>query len=289
MKAVWFLICFPVLQQSIQAQEPIPRLSGIISIGASKLAVLESTRGAGVSEPFVLSERQKKMGVEVLEIDLHGGKVKLDLHERGGPAIVTLTNHSDQATGPSPGIWLENASLDALLSLYGMLSARTLLRFPSLPEATFTFRASATNEVNAAHVLERELEATGISTIADGEKFTMVVPKAEVSKVKPRWSKISSVSPANPKSRQSPTGVVDFPDTDVNQVLTFYADLLRRKLDLTTPSPIGRFRAIKFKTQTPLTRDECIYALDTLLQWARIKMVPSSNNSIKAVPLPEGQ
>jgi hypothetical protein len=63
-------------------------------------------------------------------------------------------------------------------------------------------------------------------------------------------------------------------------VIQIYAELAGRKLQ---QAPIVPAALIRFRNQTPLTKDEVLYALDTEFGWAGIKMVPAGDNSIKPV------
>jgi hypothetical protein len=52
---------------------------------------------------------------------------------------------------------------------------------------------------------------------------------------------------------------------------------------------VSLFRAayasrINFRSQTIITRDECTYAVETLLTWAGLKVIDSAPGLLKAVP-----
>jgi hypothetical protein len=48
-------------------------------------------------------------------------------------------------------------------------------------------------------------------------------------------------------------------------------------------------RQIRLTTQTPLTKEEAIYALDTVFRLGGIKVVPAEDGFMKAVELPPGE
>ncbi len=79
-----------------------------------------------------------------------------------------------------------------------------------------------------------------------------------------------------------PAGEINFPATDVNQVLEIYADLVGRTILRPTALPA---QMITLKTKTPLTRQEAIQALDTVLAMNGITMINVGDKFVKAVPV----
>jgi general secretion pathway protein D len=77
-------------------------------------------------------------------------------------------------------------------------------------------------------------------------------------------------------------GEINFPGTDLKQVLQIYADLVGRTIlqPATLPAP-----TIILKTQTPLTRTELIQAFDAVLGMNGIGMINVGDKFVKAVPL----
>ena len=82
-----------------------------------------------------------------------------------------------------------------------------------------------------------------------------------------------------------PTGMIDWRGLPIKHAILMYADLCHRKLDSSAPTPPARYVKFDFRTQTPVSRPEAIYAVETLLAWAGIKMVPVGDDQIKAVAL----
>ena len=114
----------------------------------------------------------------------------------------------------------------------------------------------------------------------------MIVPREQAASVKPR---VSEIKPSGAvESEILPPGVIYFPDTDIAQVLEIYAELCQRKCDRSAPMPPTVGRSIQFRNQTSLSRAEAVYALDTLLGWGGLKMVPSGENQMKPVPIQGG-
>jgi general secretion pathway protein D len=78
-----------------------------------------------------------------------------------------------------------------------------------------------------------------------------------------------------------PAGTINFPATDLNQVLQIYAELVGRTVlrPTTLPAP-----TITLKTQTPLTRREAIQAFDAVLALNGIAVVNVGEKFVKVVP-----
>jgi hypothetical protein len=84
-------------------------------------------------------------------------------------------------------------------------------------------------------MLEKALAERGIATIADGEKFLMVVPASEVTAVKPRSSDFDTSTRNGIKPELMPVGAIYFSNANLNQAAQIYASLIGRKLDQTQP------------------------------------------------------
>ena len=67
------------------------------------------------------------------------------------------------------------------------------------------------------------------------------------------------------------------------QVALLYADLIGKKLDRSEPFRWSGEPGIFFITVTPVSKDEAIYAIETLLAWHNIKVVPVADGFVKAV------
>lgn len=77
-------------------------------------------------------------------------------------------------------------------------------------------------------------------------------------------------------------GEINFPATDLNQVLQIYAELVNRTVlrPTTLPAP-----TITLRTQTPLTKREAVQALDAVLSLNGITMINVGDKFVKAVPV----
>ena len=79
-----------------------------------------------------------------------------------------------------------------------------------------------------------------------------------------------------------PAGTINFPATDLNQVLQIYAELVGRTVLRPTALPAP---TITLKTQTPLTRHEAIQAFDAVLALNGIATVNVGDKFVKVVPM----
>jgi len=79
-----------------------------------------------------------------------------------------------------------------------------------------------------------------------------------------------------------PAGTINFPATDLNQVLQIYSELVGRTVLRPTSLPAP---TITLKTQTPLTRREAIQAFDAVLALNGIATVNVGDKFVKVVPM----
>jgi hypothetical protein len=271
-----------------------PRLAGIVSLADRPCAVLEVEGPHGSrARQIILSERQREEDVEVEKIEAEKGSVKAVWGGAGG-ATVRLNNTTNL---PVPGIVLEDADLDAVLQLFASFTNRSLLRWPYLPASPFSLRAPANDQPGAAQVLAKALVAEGLSIIPDGEKFLMIVPKSKAGRVNPHApraiasagsaTKVQAAAPASGGAEEEviAPGMIDFRGADLWQVEDIYAYMVGRTFDAGgSPRLSG---AISFRTQTRLTKEEAMYAIETLLRWNGIKLVPEGKDKLKATRVQE--
>jgi len=252
-----------------------PRLTGIVDLPNQKAALLDFSLGGGGETPrsLVMHENERDGEIEVIRINPVTGTVELRLAWTNTPVTVSLQPQDDRTRTAGGGLEFVDAGIDPVLSLYARFNDRTLLRWPRLRASSFTLVASTTNEPQAAFVLEQALAGEGIATIPDGKEFLMIVPASEAVLVKPRPAEIKSSTGDGSKPELMPVGAINFSDADLHQAAQIYAELIGRKLDQApqVPRPTG---VINFRNQTPLSKAECIYALDTLFRWQGLKVIP---------------
>jgi hypothetical protein len=242
---------------------------------------------------LILAERQRDEDVEVVRIVADKGSVDL-LCQGTNRATVRLQTATNL---PVPAVVLEDAGLNAVLDLFARFTNRTLLRWPALPKASFSMRAAVKDRAGAAQILAQALVAKELSIIPDGEKFLMIVPNSKAAVVKPHSPSAKASAGSGTKTQATPAGMggeeqeallpgmIDFRNTDVAQVLPIYAEIVHRKLEP------GRGRSahgtITLTSQNRLTFEEAAYAVETVLRWSGIKLVPVGEDKLKAVPVRE--
>jgi hypothetical protein len=276
------LCCHLLPQLQAQASNYPPRLTGIINSPNRKAAFLKILSGRFQGATWKLGEGQRCVDVEVIRINPAAGSAEIRQGGTNTPITVSLARKGNPGQTADGSLELEDADLDVVLALYAECAGRTLLRWPRLPATSFTLATSDGNPAQAALVLEKVLAEAGIATIPDGAKFLMVVPKPEAAIVK-----LHASAPKRPpddanETERIPAGEIYFPNTDLRQAAGIYAAWIGRKLDPTQPLP-RRTLAISFRNQTPLTKEECIYALDTLFNWQGVKIVPVGSESARLV------
>ena len=272
-----------------------PRLAGLINFPGRKYAVLEKVPFSG--HYFILAESESHDGVTLGRIKPKKGSVQL--WGVGTNPVVTL-NPDRQLTQPkaakAPGFrgWiaealhdtrhevaLEQASTDLVLFLHAQFTGRTSLRSPRLPAASFSLNVVANNPAQIALRLESALAEKGISTIRDGEKFLLVVPTSEAPISQPLFSEFKASAGEPGRPGLFPKGaIINFPNTELSQVVKLYADLTGRALDRTQQPP-SLNGTVNFTTQTALTKEECAYGLETLLALQGFKIVPAGRASFR--------
>lgn len=284
---IWGFLAFGLLGAAIgsragAAAQDEAKCLGIVLMHNQRVALLRG--GPPWHAPMLLGEGQRYRETEVLKIKGEQGLVE----------VRTGTNRTELKFGggtavPNPGLAFEDAQLDQLLSLYQDLKQTTLLRHPSIPKSTFTFRvalpspgrdddASAVTYAEiqaerqaAVQGLERAFGEKELALVSDGEKFTMVLPKAKVAEAMPGVAAAIAANRWGLNAERIPLGMVDFRQADLRQVAQFYAELVNRTL---VPNSGIPHVTIALKNHQVLTILEVVYALDTLFRWNGIQMSP---------------
>lgn len=266
---------------------PVPRLAGIARLPGRRVAILEIvTARSGVTRQLVLNEGQREGGTKVLQIDPETGVVKLELAGTNVTASLVFTQQANHAGNAVSSVILDRARLDPVLKIYSELKARTLLRSPWLPAAALSLNLSTTNAAQTALMLEQAFAEKGIKTIPDGEKFLLVVPESEATRVKPHPSGIKSITVAGDQADMIPPGAINFAPASLRQAGQIYAELVGRKLE-SNPQTTIPDRLIIFQNQTSLSKAECVYALDILFRWQGVQAVPLEQGWIRLTPISE--
>jgi hypothetical protein len=176
-----------------------------------------------------------------------------------------------------------DASIYSVLELYGQLCGKTLLYWPRLPTAGVSVGGPVASRKDAAKILQTALGDRQIASVTDGEKFLMVVPADQVSAVKPHASGSEPAPSPKTAAELVPPGMIVFHGVMIEQVYFIYAELIGAKLDRGGPPPTPIEPFIFLYTQSALSRDEVVYALDTIFGWQGIKMVRGQDGSVRPV------
>lgn len=184
---------------------------------------------------------------------------------------------------PRPASPTSSASigLDQALMIYGEFSDRTVLRHPSLDHVRFTFSSTSTNRADIVTEIEAALEKSGILVVADGPKFVMVGLKSQAAALKP-----GSTNAPSTATKLYPSRSVDFHNAPVAQILTVHAAMLGKKIDPASPLPVAG--EISLIQTCALSKEELLYAFETVTRWKGWGLVSSDNQNVKVVPLPRG-
>jgi hypothetical protein len=170
----------------------------------------------------------------------------------------------------------------ATVDLYAELTGKTILAPSTLPLLPNSVDAEIpTNKDDAISFLEKKFTQNGISVVQDGPHFVRLVPGAALNTMLTNAPLQGAKLLAATNQQLVPAGAVNFPGTDLNQVLSIYCELKDRTILRTRflPSP-----SIRFKNQCPLTREELVYALETVLALNGICSVDDGPSFVQIVP-----
>jgi hypothetical protein len=281
------LIAITAIGVCAQNQPDIPRLSGIVNLREGKAAVFEfATNCCGGPRQLVLSDGHELWGVNVLKIspEQKTVEIKVDGVETPVTLKLAISSNSSQA---SPGtINLVDASLHSCLELYGEYSGKTLLYWPNIPPTNFSLSTSATNDSELTAIFQKALAEKQIQTVPDGDKFLVIVPQSKLSAVKPNAPKPKPIDATKAGSELLRAGSIWLHGASIEQIFDVYADLVGANYDRSPP----RFEAadpnIFLYTRSPLSKEECVYAFDTLFRWRGFEMV-RTNGLVRPVQLPD--
>ena len=209
-----------------------------------------------------------------------------------------------------------NADLNQVLAIYAVMSQRTVLRPITLPAPTVSLRTQcALSKREALYAIETVLALNGICVVDDGPKFVQVVSvwqRDQVKKAAPKPApgaklfdprKVPSVGPPGASMPSPP------PPKPVNEVQrieqemerlqkAFYNflhppdpskpagrrlfELYARLADKTAvPSPKFDGLGIWFHVDTPLSKSELLYAIETTFTLNNLAIIPVDDDKIR--------
>jgi len=275
-------VCLIVsLARCALAAEPDIRLVGIINLPTSKkLAILQDPN----HRERILGEGEREGEVEVQAISPAEFTAMVNVHTNRNVKL-TMDGVKIAPGTLTPTIVLQWVHFRSVLYLYQQFRQRTLLMHPKLSNPLFTFRSSATNEAGAIGDLEKAFAEREITLVPDGEKFIMIAPNFVASALQPRSTRAKPNDSNGDQHHEEmlPPGTIDFRGADSYQVLELYGMLVGHNLDRKSRLPPHDFSDYFFKSQTPFSKTESIYALETMLSLHGLNVITQSDGSITGV------
>jgi hypothetical protein len=306
---------------SARAAEPVMRLVGIVTVTNQPMALLEKESASPLHVEFMLVPGQRDDGIEVLEIDSAAGKVKLEVEGKTQEIAFAAAPRSGLASPASQlglagqlnqraGIRLQGAGLRQVFALYQQLAERSFIRPTALPDIRLDLGSQ--EQVTVTDILqgiEQALREKGITLKPDGDKFVIATKVGDPDRITPEVreaaAKLAATtrepapaqqgsntepqhSPDAPNPNTSatqepvlPAGTINFPGTDLDQVLPIFQELANRTLlrPLILPAT-----PIDFRTYTPTTKVEAIYAFTAFLALNGVSVLPVGDHFIFVCP-----
>ena len=260
-----------------QTSSPVPRLTGIVDVEGLKLAIIQASPPRRLE--VVFREGQRDGDIEVVTIDSANRAARL---AGGDPPRVLVLSNTGSVTNPAgSGLVFEEVTLQTVLNLFAEFSGQTILQHPLLPDMKFSLARTVTNRNEAAQILKNALSEKRIAVVPDGPKFLLVVPEELISTLNPHSAGLATTNTSNAKTEVFPPGSINFTAASLANVLAIYADFLGGKLDR-TGAPLRDGKVI-FKMPKALTKEECLYAFETLVGWYGIRLVPAGDGMFKAI------
>ncbi len=278
----WFALGLSTaLFNGAAAATPEPRLTGIVQLENRRLALLElhdeSRFGAVITRNPILREGERDGTYDVIAINEKSAKVTLR-HATDETIELSLGQGPTEELA-NRSVNLRSASLEQVLEIYQMLSARTVIRSLKFPEPRLDLKSGAgLSKADATALLAKALTEKGMLLRPQGDKFLVLVPTSE--------EKLLAAIPKPPSPEAGPDevlppGMVKFQEGDLLQVLDIYGDLTGRTVLRPQSLP---WTKISVRSETPLTRNEAVWLLDALFSVSGIAMVPEGERFVFSVP-----
>src|SRR5258708_7041467 len=172
------------------------------------------------------------------------------------------------------------ASLDQALNMYAVASGKTILISSSMPApAGLIIPELPSDKAKDIETIEAELSKHGIEVVQDGPHFVRVIRKGEQNQLTnaPLHGSELKVGADHEILR---TGAINFSGIDVEQVLSIYAALRGRTI--LRPASF-RAPSMRLKTSCPLTQEEAIYAMNTVLALNGVSAVDDGVKLVQVV------
>jgi len=227
-----------------------------------------------------------------------------------------LARPMGQETAALGLIDFNHADLNQVLSIYASISERTVLRPITLPAPTVNLKTQCplTRE-EAIYAFATVLALNGICVVDDGPKFVQVVPmwqRDQVKKAAPKPesgaklfdprkvpSMPASDSPRPPSPPPRPLNEVERVEQEIEWLRNAFYDFMhppdpsklagRRLFELyarladktAVPSPKFDGIGIWFHVETPLTKAELLYAIETTFALSNLAIIPVDDHKIR--------
>jgi hypothetical protein len=238
--------------------------------------------------------------------------------------VVPLAQRAQVRTGapkagagviPAGLIDFSNADLNQVMAIYSAMRQRTILRPATLPAPTITLRSQGhLSQEEAVYAMAKVFELNGICLVDDGPKLVQVVPMGQ------RWAVQTHAPTPEPgaklfdpkkvptlgtsQSYRPLTGgerleqefeqlrkafyeYLDLPDPakrSAQRLLQLYAGLAGKTA---VPSTNFYGAAVWFHVETPLTRSELLYAIETTFVLHGFAIIPVDDRRIRLGRLEE--
>jgi hypothetical protein len=136
---------------------------------------------------------------------------------------------------------------------------------------------TAIGRAQAIWLLEAALQLNDIAISLSGDKFAFVTTTKGASRV----AKFKAPPPVkDPSDEKFPPGLVKFNEADRSIVLDIYRELVGQPLVRAPDLPPCK---VTLKSQTPLTRDEAVWLLESALYLGGIQCVPAGDKQVKVI------
>jgi hypothetical protein len=235
-----------------------PKLTGIFYWKNNAQVLLECRSDKGSIGRPILSEGEAVGGVEVMRIDEKEGVAEVHTRRDNKKVTIDLGLPPEEQL-PQRTFHFRSADLEQIFEVYQAVSARTVIRPGNLVFSKIDLKSGANlTPDDAVAILNKKFADAGIKMKRIGAKFVLALAPADELR-------IQSLTPppvVDPADKVFAAGFMKFSAADPTQVLAVYCDL-------TGQPPINRDprrgSKITLRSQTPLTRREAAWLLETAL------------------------
>lgn len=193
--------------------------------------------------------------------------------------LITLAT----SAGAEPQVSRRSAT-DQALVLYGELTGRTVLRPGKLPAVDGPIELPSPDtpgyREQASERIIKYFDGVGVRFKPLGERFVVVA--TEGSSLQLAAPPERKPQPESSNQSDFPKGTIKFPGADLDQVLEIYSVL--RDCTILRPARLPA-TPVFLQTESDLTREEIIYAMDVAFALNGIAAVEDGERFVQVVPL----